>query len=48
LGINLSVGIAVAAPGGDLFDIDILIRAADEEMYRHKRSKPRPDLSREA
>ena len=48
LGIDLSVGIAVAAPGGDLFDIDILIRAADEEMYRHKRSKPRPDLSREA
>lgn len=44
LGIGLSVGIAVAAPGEDLFDIDFLIRAADKEMYRHKRSKLRQAL----
>jgi len=44
LGIGLSVGLAVADPGESLFDIDILIRAADEEMYRHKRGKSRSAL----
>lgn len=45
LGIGLSIGIAIAAPGEDLFDVDILIHAADEEMYRHKRSKHRSNFS---
>lgn len=38
-GIDLSVGSAIAAPGGQFFDLDRLIQEADEDMYRQKRSK---------
>ncbi|MDO9509322.1 MAG: hypothetical protein Q7I97_08325 [Thermovirgaceae bacterium] len=46
-GIDLSVGSAIAAPGGENFDVDRLIQEADEDMYRHKRSKPGQALPRE-
>jgi len=40
LGIGLSIGAAFASPGETLFEVDTMMRAADNEMYRHKRSRP--------
>ena len=39
LGIGLSIGAAFASPGEPLFEVDTMMRAADNEMYRHKHSR---------